>query len=147
MSAIRLRAGVRSQRIFRYARRVSGSDGSQEPYDNLIIATGSHPFIPPLNGLTLPGGTLKPGIFGFRSLDDCRRIARTVFQVVCYAIRESRERILDFHQEDLRRRMPSLRIMGLVFPPEVRLVAALALDRGEVVFRTLLGRAGGFLRS
>jgi NAD(P)H-nitrite reductase large subunit/predicted pyridoxine 5'-phosphate oxidase superfamily flavin-nucleotide-binding protein len=73
--AIRLRAGVRAQRIFRYARRVIGSDESQEPYDKLIIATGSHPFIPPLNGLTLPDGSVKPGIFGFRSLDDCQRIA------------------------------------------------------------------------
>lgn len=73
--AIRLRAGVRAERIFRYARTVIGSDGSQEPYDKLIIATGSRPFIPPLDGLTLPDGGLKPGIFGFRTLGDCQRIA------------------------------------------------------------------------
>jgi len=73
--AIRLRPGVGAERIFRYARCVIGSDGSQEPYDKLIIATGSRPFIPPLDGLTLTDGGLKPGIFGFRTLDDCRRIA------------------------------------------------------------------------
>ena len=73
--AIRLHAGVRAERIFRYARTVIGSDGSQEPYDKLIIATGSRPFIPPLDGVALPDGSLKPGIFGFRTLADCQRIA------------------------------------------------------------------------
>src|SRR5215469_5733202 len=72
---IRLHASVHAECIFRYARSVIGSDGIQEPYDKLIIATGSHPFIPPLDGLTLPNGSLKPGIFGFRTLGDCRQIA------------------------------------------------------------------------
>jgi len=72
---IRLHASIRADRIFRYARTVVGSDGSQEPYDKLIIATGSHPFIPPLDGLLLRDGSLKPGIFGFRNLADCQRIA------------------------------------------------------------------------
>jgi NAD(P)H-nitrite reductase large subunit len=74
-NGIRLRAGVRATRIFRFARRVIGADGSDEPYDNLIIATGSRSFIPPLPGLTLSDGSMKPGIFGFRSLEDCRRMA------------------------------------------------------------------------
>ncbi len=73
--SIRLHAGIRAERIFRYARTVVGSDGRQEPYDKLIIATGSHPFIPPLDGLTLADGSLKPGVFGFRTLADCYRIA------------------------------------------------------------------------
>ncbi len=73
--AIRLHAGVRATRIFRFARRVIGADGSEEPYDNLIIATGSRSFIPPLPGLTLNDGSTKPGIFGFRSLEDCHRMA------------------------------------------------------------------------
>jgi NAD(P)H-dependent nitrite reductase large subunit len=72
---IRLHAGVRATRIFRFARRVLGADGSEEPYDNLVIATGSRSFIPPLPGLTQSDGSMKPGIFGFRSLDDCRRMA------------------------------------------------------------------------
>jgi nitrite reductase (NADH) large subunit len=74
-NAIRLHCGVRATRIFRFARRVLGADGSEEPYDNLIIATGSRPFIPPITGLTRSDGDIKAGIFGFRSLDDCRRIA------------------------------------------------------------------------
>src|SRR5580700_3406696 len=74
-NAIRLHPGIRATRIFRFARRVLGADGSEQPYDNLIIATGSRSFIPPLPGLTQSDGGMKPGIFGFRSLDDCRRMA------------------------------------------------------------------------
>ena len=41
----------------------------EEPYDHVIIATGSRPFVPPMEGF---GG---PGTFLFRTLDDCARIA------------------------------------------------------------------------
>jgi NAD(P)H-nitrite reductase large subunit len=74
-SGIRLHAGVHATRIFRFARLVRGADGSVELYDNLIIATGSRSFIPPIAGLMRGDGSVKPGVFGFRSLDDCRRIA------------------------------------------------------------------------
>jgi NAD(P)H-dependent nitrite reductase large subunit len=74
-NSVRLHAGVRATRIFRFARRVIGADGSVEAYDNLILATGSRSFIPPLPGLTRSDGSMKRGVFGFRSLDDCRRIA------------------------------------------------------------------------
>ena len=74
-NGIRLHAGIRAARIKRFARRVLGSDGSEEPYDKLIIATGSRSFIPPIPGLRLSDGSMKPGVFGFRSLDDCTRIA------------------------------------------------------------------------
>jgi len=74
-NAIRLHAGVYATGIERFARRVIGADGSEEPYDLLIIATGSRPYIPPLAGLMLADGGMKPGVFGFRTLDDCARIA------------------------------------------------------------------------
>jgi len=76
--AIRLRAGLRAERILRFARYVIGSDASEEPYDKLIIATGSRPFIPPIEGVSLLDGTLKPGVFGFRTIGDCERIAAYV---------------------------------------------------------------------
>ena len=41
----------------------------EEPYDNVIIATGSRPFVPPMEGF---GGD---GTFLFRTIDDCARIA------------------------------------------------------------------------
>ena len=74
-NGIRLHSGIRATHILRFARRVIGSDGSEEPYDKLIIATGSRSFIPPIPGLTQSDGSMKPGIFGFRSLEDCRRMA------------------------------------------------------------------------
>jgi nitrite reductase (NADH) large subunit len=38
-------------------------------YDKLVIATGSKPFVPPIPGVNLPG------VFVFRTLDDCTAIA------------------------------------------------------------------------
>lgn len=66
---IRLHAGCRVVRIDREARQVHSEDGRVEPYDVLVLATGSRPFIPPI-----PGTTLR-GVFVFRTLDDCQHIA------------------------------------------------------------------------
>jgi nitrite reductase (NADH) large subunit len=73
---IRLHAGVRVTDVLRRSRQVVGDNGAVESYDKLIIATGSLPFIPPLEGLRTVDGQDKPGIFVFRSLDDCRKIGR-----------------------------------------------------------------------
>lgn len=64
-NGIRLHAGVRVTRIFRFARRVTAADGSEEPYDNLIIATGSRSYIPPVAGIRQGEGRLKPGVSAF----------------------------------------------------------------------------------
>ncbi len=74
-NGIKLHRGVMADRILRRARCVLGCDGTMEPYDKLIIATGSRPYIPPIEGLTLEDGSYKPGIFVFRTLEDCRQIA------------------------------------------------------------------------
>jgi nitrite reductase (NADH) large subunit len=68
---IDLRAGVRVVRVDRYARLVQANDGTVTRYDNLILATGSRPFFPPMAGLWADDKTLADGVFGFRSLDDC----------------------------------------------------------------------------
>ncbi|HKY64612.1 MAG TPA: nitrite reductase large subunit NirB, partial [bacterium] len=48
----------------------SAADDSLEvPYDRVIIATGSRPFLPPIEG------SEGSGVFFFRTLDDCSRIA------------------------------------------------------------------------
>jgi len=73
-NGIKLHAGVRVSKIERQARQVVGEGGVVESYDQLVIATGSVPFIPPMDGLRLADGREKPGIFVFRNLDDCRRI-------------------------------------------------------------------------
>jgi nitrite reductase (NADH) large subunit len=72
---IRLLAGTRAAGILRRARLVYAEDGTPEPYHKLIIATGSRPFLPQMEGLTLPDGKFKPGVFAFRTLADCRGIA------------------------------------------------------------------------
>lgn len=71
---IKLHAGVKVLKILRHAQTVMGEGGVLEPYDQLIIATGSVPFIPPMEGVRFEDGQLKPGVFFFRNLDDCRRI-------------------------------------------------------------------------
>ena len=75
---IRLHAGVRVNKVERVARLIFGKTASGievvEPYDKLILATGSRPFIPPIKNVNGSDGQLRPGVFGFRTLDDCHAI-------------------------------------------------------------------------
>jgi len=73
-NGIDLRAGVRVTRVDRFARTVSAADGTTVHYDKLIIATGSRAFIPPISGATAADGRPRPGVFAFRTLDDCRQM-------------------------------------------------------------------------
>jgi nitrite reductase (NADH) large subunit len=50
--------------IDRVAKTVTSDHGVTEPYDRLVIATGSTPFIPPVPGHKLPG------VITYRDLDD-----------------------------------------------------------------------------
>ncbi len=87
-NAVRLHAGVKATRIDRERRVVIGTSlnkdalpysadapaeagalAIEEPYDDVIIATGSRPFVPPMEGFE------GPGTFMFRTIDDCSRIA------------------------------------------------------------------------
>jgi nitrite reductase (NADH) large subunit len=68
---IELRAGVRVVRIDPFAHLVYADDGTTRRYDKLILATGSRSFFPPIEGIWQDNTTLAPGVFGFRSLDDC----------------------------------------------------------------------------
>jgi nitrite reductase (NADH) large subunit len=72
-NGVRLHAGVRVEAIDVTNKAVMGNDGSVESYDTLVLATGSRPFIPPIDGMMTDTG-LKPGIFVFRTLDDCAGI-------------------------------------------------------------------------
>jgi nitrite reductase (NADH) large subunit len=72
---ITLHVGVYAESILRKSRCVLGADGSIEPYDKLIIATGSRSHVPSIEGVRLPDDSDKPGVFVFRTLDDCREIA------------------------------------------------------------------------
>ncbi|MFN3152170.1 FAD-dependent oxidoreductase [Bremerella sp.] len=54
--------------IDRVNREVICHDGRHYPYDRLVLATGSRPFVPPIEGTDLPG------VFLYRTIDDLQKI-------------------------------------------------------------------------
>ena len=72
---VTLHAPARVTRIDRARKQMVSDDGQVTPYDKLIIATGSRPFVPPMEGLETPDGGPKHGVFVFRTIDDCHKIA------------------------------------------------------------------------
>ena len=75
-NGIDLRAGLRVERIDRYARTLRAADGSVTPYDKLVIATGSRPYVPPIDGMHHPRRGYHQGVFTFRTIDDTRAMIR-----------------------------------------------------------------------
>ena len=61
---ITLHSGKTATMIDRVNRRVIASDGTSEPYDRLLVATGSSPILLPLPGKDLPG------VITFRDMSD-----------------------------------------------------------------------------
>ncbi|MBX6386880.1 MAG: nitrite reductase large subunit [Microbispora sp.] len=61
---VTVRTGVRVTAIDRANRVVTTDAGDGEPYDVLVLATGSAPFVPPVPGRDLPG------CFVYRTIDD-----------------------------------------------------------------------------
>ncbi|MBZ0125954.1 MAG: nitrite reductase large subunit NirB [Rhodocyclaceae bacterium] len=54
-NGITLHAGKKVAQIDRIRRKVVAEDGSEAPYDRLLLATGSNPFMLPVPGRDLPG--------------------------------------------------------------------------------------------
>ncbi|MEA3412804.1 MAG: nitrite reductase large subunit NirB [Pseudomonadota bacterium] len=63
-NGITLHAGKRVEAIDRMRRIVVAGDGTEVPYDRLILATGSRPFVIPIPGKDLPG------VISFRDIRD-----------------------------------------------------------------------------
>jgi NAD(P)H-nitrite reductase large subunit len=63
---VALHAGIGIDAVDTTGRIVRTSDGRAEPYDVLVFATGSRPFLPPIDGIE--------HALVFRCLDDCARI-------------------------------------------------------------------------
>jgi assimilatory nitrate reductase electron transfer subunit len=63
-----LRIGVTATAIDRAHRVVRCADGVEEPYDEVVLATGSRAWFPPLPGLD------DDAVVAFRDLADCERI-------------------------------------------------------------------------
>jgi assimilatory nitrate reductase electron transfer subunit len=68
-----LRLGCVATAVDRAERHVSLSDGSDVPYDALVLATGARPRLPEIDGLRTEAGH-APGSTTFRTRDDCERI-------------------------------------------------------------------------
>ncbi|HEX6897029.1 MAG TPA: FAD-dependent oxidoreductase, partial [Bryobacteraceae bacterium] len=66
---IQAHLGVRVAAIDRAGRRIVDDEGHAAPYDKLILATGSSPFIPKIPGVD------KKNVHVFRTLDDARTLA------------------------------------------------------------------------
>ena len=63
-----LRLGVSASSLDLAGQVIVTSDGSALPYDELVLATGSYPFVPPVPGHN------APGCFVYRTLDDLEAI-------------------------------------------------------------------------
>ena len=72
---ITLHVGTAVAEIDRAGCAVVTQHGMRTPYDILIIATGSHAFVPTIDNLYDSAGHLREGAFVFRTLDDCQKIA------------------------------------------------------------------------
>jgi nitrite reductase (NADH) large subunit len=71
---IRLVANSRVRSLDTRRRYVETEDGQSRRYDLAVLATGSKPLVPPLEGLNAEDGELKPGVFVYRTIGDCLRM-------------------------------------------------------------------------
>jgi len=71
---ITLHTGQRIREIQRGYNKVIAENGAEFEYHNLIIATGSNPFMIPVPGVD------KGGIIAFRDIDDCKTMIDTAKQ-------------------------------------------------------------------
>ena len=71
---IRLTSGARVLRLDTLRKRIELADGQSRPYDLAILATGSQPLVPPLEGMHGEDGELRPGVFVYRTIADCLRM-------------------------------------------------------------------------
>ena len=67
-SGIDLRVGRRVTSVDRARRTATTDDGAELPYDVLVFATGSAPFVPPVPGID------KRGVFVYRTIEDLEAI-------------------------------------------------------------------------
>ncbi|QDU82344.1 Nitrite reductase [NAD(P)H] [Polystyrenella longa] len=67
-SGIEIHIGDRVERINRETKTVHSTKGIDIPYDKLVLATGSTPFVPPVKGVD------KKGVFVYRTIEDLQEI-------------------------------------------------------------------------
>jgi nitrite reductase (NADH) large subunit len=65
---IELHIGDRANKINRPQRMVTSDKGAEIHYDIVVLATGSYPFVPPVDGIQ------KTGVFVYRTIEDLEKI-------------------------------------------------------------------------
>ncbi len=75
-NGVRLADGTTVRRLDPARKTLETSEGRELRYDVAVIATGSRPTVPPIQGMTAPDGELREGIFVYRTMDDCVRMRR-----------------------------------------------------------------------
>lgn len=71
---VEFKTGCRIASVDRDKRQIVDHDGNRHPYDQLVLATGSYPFVPPVPGRDLDG------VFVYRTIDDLTSIRDHVQQ-------------------------------------------------------------------
>jgi nitrite reductase (NADH) large subunit len=75
---VRLIERTRVTRLDTLRKQVETEDGQARAYDVAVLATGSQPVVPALEGMNDENGELKPGIFVYRTIGDCLRMRERV---------------------------------------------------------------------
>ncbi len=65
---VELHIGDRANKIDRQKQIVESQQGIRTHYDHIVLATGSYPFVPPIEGVQ------RPGSFVYRTIEDLERI-------------------------------------------------------------------------
>lgn len=71
---IRLLSGTRVVRLDTLRKTIESDDGRTRRYDLAVLATGSQPLVPPLEGMLDDAGELRDGAFVYRTVADCLRM-------------------------------------------------------------------------
>jgi nitrite reductase (NADH) large subunit len=71
---IRLLSSSAVKRLDTRRKTIETADGRTRAYDLAVLATGSQPLVPPLEGMLGEDGELRPGAFVYRTIGDCIRM-------------------------------------------------------------------------
>ncbi|MFE6687513.1 NAD(P)/FAD-dependent oxidoreductase [Streptomyces sp. NPDC057743] len=77
IGAAAVRPGCEVVSVDTAAHTLTLADGEGAEYDELVLATGANPVLPPVRGLRRPDGQgLRAGVHALRTLADCARLAQ-----------------------------------------------------------------------
>lgn len=71
---VRLIDRTRVVKLDTLRKQIETADGQLRKYDVAVLATGSQPVVPSLEGMNDENGELKPGVFVYRTVGDCLRM-------------------------------------------------------------------------